>query len=136
MSQVIACKIAEAQQVSRRSRRVVVLLCAIVLLSIADLTVTLAYLRGTGMMEANPLAAFLIRWTQSSLSLVCFKLLTVGICVSLLYKLRRNVEGELAAWCGVAILVFMSVQWRQYAENVELPTVAVAEYGDDWLVLD
>ena len=131
-----ACCVSDPERAGRRCRRVTVLLAAIVLLSIADLTITLAYLRGAGMIEANPVAAFLIRWTQSSWALVFFKLSTVGICVSLLYRLRRSVEGELAAWCGLAILIFMSVQWRQYADNVDLPTVAVADYGDEWLVLD
>ncbi|MCH6551477.1 MAG: hypothetical protein IH804_05630 [Planctomycetes bacterium] len=48
-----------------RSRRVMALLGAVVLLSLGDLLVTLAYLKSVGLMEANPIVAYLIESTQS-----------------------------------------------------------------------
>ena len=127
--------------VQRRSRRVVILLIGIVLLSVADLLITLAFLRSTGMMEANPLAAMVIRWTESSWSLACYKLLTVTVCVVLLMKLRSRLATEVAAWCGLAVLAFMSVQWHQYATHVDGHQNALLATGgnvpgDEWLMLD
>lgn len=50
----------------RRSRRVIVLLAAIIVLSAADLAITLFHLKTMGMMEANPIARFLIEQTSSA----------------------------------------------------------------------
>jgi hypothetical protein len=124
----------------RRARRVALLLTGIVLLSLADLVITLVFLRSTGMMEANPLAALVIRSTGSSWSLACFKILTVTVCVALLFKLRLKLASEIAAWCGLAVLAFMSLQWHQYASHVDgvqgamLATGSAA--GEEWLILE
>ncbi len=48
-----------------RSRRVVVLIVGIILLSLGNGATTLIFLRSTGMMEANPIAGHFIRLTQS-----------------------------------------------------------------------
>ena len=133
----------------RRARRVILLLAGIVLLSMADLLITLAFLRSTGMMEANPLAVLVIRWTDSSWSLACYKLLTVTVCVTLLFKLRSRLASEIAAWCGLAVLTFMSLQWHQYASHVDGVQGALLATGrgmdaascgwaagDEWLMLD
>jgi hypothetical protein len=123
-----------------RPRRVTVLLMGVMVLSLADLIVTLAHLRSIGMMEANPIAAFIIRSTQSPISLIAFKALSVGVCVALLYRIRRHVEGEFAAWFAVAILAFMSFQWHSYTRHLDNPElyrlVQNGAYGERWLVLD
>ena len=124
----------------RRSRRVSVLIVGIVLLSIADLMVTLAYARGGGMMEANPIVIYLAKMTQSPLSLACYKMLTVTICVALLFRLRKHAASEIAAWCAVAILAGMSVMWHNYSAEVECPaTMALVRCeapADHWLEFD
>lgn len=102
-----------------RSRRVVLLVAGIILLSLADLFITLAYLRANWMMEANPIAVFLIKNTQSPWALAAFKGVTVGTCVMLLYKLRRHLAGEVAAWCAVGILTVLSLMWHNYARHFE-----------------
>jgi len=121
-------------------RRVNVLLAGVIVLSIADLAITLTHLRTTGMMEANPIAAFLIKSTQSSWALASFKLLTLGVCVSLLFALRRRFEGEIAAWCAVAILAGMSMQWHAYSNHFDDPQeIVIAQtggYGDGWLTIE
>ncbi len=64
---------------------------------------------------------------------------TVGICLSLLYRLRRHVEAEMAAWCAIAILTGVLCQWYAFSEEVDTPRelrVVQAEFGDDWLRLD
>ena len=102
-----------------RPRRVTVLLAGIAVLSLADLAVTIAYLQANSMMEANPLAAYVIRASQSVWVLVAFKLATVGICVGLLYRVRRHLCGEIASWCALAILMGISVMWHSYSNQIE-----------------
>ncbi len=106
-----------------RARRVLVLLIGVIVLSGADLLITLAYLQANWMMEANPIAAWIIRNAQSpgmtAAALAAFKVGTVTICVALLYRLRRSVAGEAAAWIAVGVLVVMSVMWHNYAANFE-----------------
>jgi hypothetical protein len=125
---------------SRRASRVTVLLLGIIVLSIADLAVTLAYLQTTGMLEANPIAEYLIRTTDSSWALGIYKMTTVAIAVTVLWYLRRRLEGEVASWCGISILVGVSFLWHGYAVEFENPEdVMLARsgvYGESWLVLD
>lgn len=99
----------------RREERVLWLLLGIVLLSVADLALTLTYLTSVGLIEGNPIAAWLIHTTRSPWALALYKGLTVAICVSLLYRMRHRREGELAAWCSVLILVALSIWWNRYA---------------------
>jgi hypothetical protein len=114
-----------------RSRRVTLLVIGIVLLSIADLLVTLAYARGGGMMEANPIALYLVRITESPWSLACYKMLTVTICVALLYRLRKYAVSEAAAWCAVAILTAMSIMWHHYSAELIKPGEISLVRGDE-----
>ena len=104
-----------------RPRRVTLLVAGIIVLSLADLIVTLAFLRANWMMEANPIAAYLIRTTQSPWALAAFKGLSVSVCVALLYRLRRHASGEIAAWCAVGILAIMSVMWHSYSTHFDDP---------------
>ena len=123
-----------------RSRRVVLLIVGIVVLSIGDLGVTLLHLKSSGMMEANPVAAWIIAHTGSGVLLTAYKALTVAICAGLLFRLRRHVEGEIGAWCALLILAAVSFQWYQYTREIDvLVDVELARqgaYGEDWLVLD
>jgi len=132
----------EPQQRLRRdrSRRVVLLSVGVVILSLADLLVTLLHLKSSGMMEANPIAAWIIGHTGSVSLLAAFKAATVGVCVVLLYRLRRHVEGEVAAWCAVMILAVVSFNWYRYTREIDsLVDVEIARqggYGEQWLMLD
>jgi hypothetical protein len=129
----------EERQRRDRSRRVILLIVGIVLLSLGDLLITITYLQSTGMLEANPIAGYIIRLTGSVSVLTAYKALTVGICVGLLFRLRCLVEGEVAAWCAVSILAFMSFQWYHYArqfDNSDLELARSAVWGEEWLALD
>jgi hypothetical protein len=129
----------ENSQRRDRSRRVNLLIVGIVLLSLGDLLITVTYLQSTGMLEANPIAGYIIRVTGSVSILAAYKALTVGICVGLLYRLRRLVEGEVAAWCAVSILAFMSLQWYHYARQFDATDLELARsvvLGEEWLMLD
>ena len=123
-----------------RSRRVGILLIGIVLLSLGDLALTLTHLKTIGMIEANPIAAYLLQVTESAWALGSYKLLTVGICVGLLFKVRHRIEGEIAAWCGGSIMLVMSVVWvnsSSYLDDPEQNTMAQPGlYGEQWTVLD
>jgi type IV secretory pathway VirB2 component (pilin) len=124
----------------RRSRRVILLVIGITLLSIVDLLITLAHLQSIGMMEANPIAAFLIKATNSALALTVYKFVTVGFCVAVLYKLRRMRSGEVAAWVSVIICAWMCIAWHRYTTNFDdLDALVLAHtgaFGENWLVIE
>lgn len=104
-----------------RARRVTVLVLGIIILSLADLVVTLAYLKANWMMEANPLAAYIIKSTQSPWALAAFKCCTVAVCAALLLRVRRFRSGEVAAWCGIVVLTVMSIMWHSYSRHFDDP---------------
>lgn len=125
--------------IGTRPRRVTILLAGVIILSLADLAMTLNHLTTVGMIEANPVAAFLIRSTGSPWILTAFKLLTVGICVSLLYGLRRHLESEVAAWCALVVLVVVSFVWHVYARQIDDPEslrISRQLSAGQWVVLD
>jgi hypothetical protein len=125
---------------TRRSRRVIVLLIGIIVLSVADLVMTLSYLRTIGMTEANPIAVLVIESTRSALSLTCFKLLTVLVTVLALYRIRGFRTGEVGAWIAVAVLTLLVAQWHIYSSHFAEPEnigLAVAgAYDDVWMRLE
>jgi uncharacterized membrane protein len=130
--------IARANPVANRSRRVVVLLAGVVILSLADLVITLEHLRSFGMFEANPIAAYIVRATGSPWALASFKVVTVATCVALLFRARRHGAGEAAAWCALAIMTALSFWWSSYASALESPIDLhlVQQHGpDEWLRL-
>jgi len=110
----------------RRSRRVLVLLIAIVALSGADLAATIAH-QPIGMIESNPLAQYIIETTQSTSALAAFKMATVLVCVGLLYKLRCCRQGEVAAWTAVVILIALTVWWGVASDHLTR-TEAVSQH--------
>jgi hypothetical protein len=101
----------------------------IVALSLADLAITLAYLNANSMMEANPIAMWLIEYTQSAWTLSAFKAASVGVCVAVLLRFRRHMAGELAAWCAVAILAIMAVMWREYSDHFDETNFIILAQG-------
>lgn len=112
-----------------------VLIGGIVALSLGDLVLTMIHLGSTGMVEANPIAAWLFSRTGSLAVLAAYKALTVGVCAGLLYRLRRHAEGEAGAWCAVMILALASLQWYHYTSQVHNLKLATAA-GDTRLALD
>ncbi len=128
-----------ANKSNARARRVILLLVGILTLSTADFLLTVAYLQSTGMIEINPIAAYIIQVTNSPWALAGFKAVTVGICASVLFVLRRRVEGEAAAWVAIAILAAMSLHWHLYTEHYSDQNqirLATVEESADWLMFD
>jgi hypothetical protein len=104
-----------SQADAKRCERVKWLLVGIVMLSVADLVLTISYLTTVGMSEGNPIAVWLLQTTNSVWALAMYKAITVTICVSLLYLTRFQRQSELAAWCAMLILVALSIWWNQYS---------------------
>jgi hypothetical protein len=125
---------------STRARRMTILIFGIIALSFADLLVTITHLRTIGMIEANPIAAYLIERHGSIWVLSAYKLATMSVCVVILIYIRRYVLGEFAAWTSIAILAGMSVVWHLYATELDQPDsiqlVEAAQMDARWLFLD
>jgi len=119
---------------TKRARRVVLLLLAIILLSAGDLLATSAHLRSTGMVELNPIARAIVEWTQSVWGLALYKGVTVAVCVAVLYRVRTSRQAELGAWLGVAILALLAFHWGAYTRHSASPDV-IATQGNG-LVLE
>jgi hypothetical protein len=108
----------------QRSERVTWLLSGVIILSLADLFLTISYLTSVGMSEGNPIALWLLQTTNSVWPLVLYKALTVAVCVTLLYRTRRKRQSELASWCALLILVTLSIWWNQYSRYQHLLPIA------------
>ncbi|MCI0363606.1 MAG: DUF5658 family protein [Phycisphaerales bacterium] len=124
--------------VNNRRRRVTVLVLGIIVLSLGDLAITLKFLEARWMIEANPIAAYVIESTQSAWVLVAFKCVTVGICAALLLRLRRHAAGEMAAWFGMAVLVAVLAMWHSYSscfDGMEDVLLVHADAGEGMLGL-
>jgi hypothetical protein len=124
MNRLNCNQIEQCKEGTTRSERVTWLLGGIILLSFADLVLTISYLTSVGMSEGNPIALWLLQTTDSVWPLALYKAFTVAVCVTLLYKTRHLRQSELAAWCGVLILVALSIWWNQYSRYQALLPMA------------
>lgn len=99
-----------------RSVRVVCLVSAIVMMSLADLVITLIYLRTVGMGEGNPVARYVMEHGSDSL-LIAWKCASVALAVLVFvrYRDRRSTEG--ACWFCMVVLVWLLVRWIAYADE-------------------
>jgi hypothetical protein len=117
---------------SGRPRRVTILLIAILLLSAGDLVMTLIYLRGVGMLEANPVARVVMSFNSPAM-LAAYKLATVGFTVGILYCARRTRYGEGAAWICCGVLACLTLHWARYIDTVSrlgADDIVLAQYTD------
>lgn len=107
-----------------RPCRVVALIFTIVLLSLADLYITLLYLHSGGMGEANPVARWIMGHGSPGL-LILWKLGTVATAVTLFYLTRRTRAAEVGAWFCVVLLTWLTIRWHRYSEEVPqlIPTI-------------
>src|SRR5262245_40669903 len=78
----------------RRSRRVLWLVAALIIMSLLDLAMTAAFMSGPGMYESNPLVAWLVRRTNSIVALVVYKLVCMSLTSVIFLALRRRRSAE------------------------------------------
>lgn len=124
---------------SARARRVTLLLLGVLVLSLGDLLLTVECMTTVGMMEANPIAASLARSTGSAWALSAYKMLTVAVCVGLLYGLRHHRSSEIAAWCAATVLAALTLSWSAYAgclDESDLYALQSIEGTSGWIILD
>ncbi|MBN8643835.1 MAG: hypothetical protein J0L61_01170 [Planctomycetes bacterium] len=111
------------------SRRVMLLISAIVLMGLADLACTLIYMTTVGLPEANPIARWLAEF-GSSRAVVAFKLLTMGLCCLCLYMGRTERRMEMCAWACTAILLTLSFHWIGFNRSITEHTNLIAYLAD------
>ncbi|MBX3322272.1 MAG: hypothetical protein KF757_04705 [Phycisphaeraceae bacterium] len=111
-----------------RSRRVQYMLLTVVLLSLADLYLTVMFLREGGFPEANPVARAVMAANSVGL-LVAWKLATVAVTVSILYAIRKTRSAELGAIVCCCVLGWLTFQWLEYVQEEPIGNGLLAEYG-------
>ncbi|MCL4741261.1 MAG: hypothetical protein KJZ54_03570 [Phycisphaerales bacterium] len=119
-----------------RGCRVAVLMAAVVVMSLADLAMTMTYLNHVGMIESNPLARIVMHGGGPG-SLVAWKLASTALAVGILLRLRRRGVAEFAALLCCAVLVWLMVRWVAYVEAAPALAGALAampeHVGDEWV---
>lgn len=96
-----------------RPVRVTALLSGVVLMSLADLYMTLVHLMSFGMIEANPLARGIMAY-GSPAALIIWKLVTVMTAVGILFYVRKRRVGEVGAVFCCAVLMWLTGRWIAY----------------------
>lgn len=105
------------QRLQRRSTRVWLLVGLIAAASLIDLHLTLTHLRTVGMIEANPLARWVIE-QNCAWFLTIWKVWTVGLALSILLWNRTRASSEAAAWFCAGVMIWLMLQWIGYAQHV------------------
>ncbi len=130
--------LAAMRSVHPRTRRVCLLIVAIIMMSVGDLLLTLTYLRHLGMAESNPLARLVLDFRSPAL-LVIWKMATVLACTSILLWKSRSWSAEIGAWTGAFILGALMMHWVVYVKTAPpAPIVETASLfaGDErWMTL-
>ena len=99
-----------------RASRVLLLLGCILILSAADLLLTIIHLQHFGLAEANPIVVFLVESFRSLWVLAAFKLATVALCLGFLFCARHHIAGEFGAWLAVIVLTVVLMVWSAYSD--------------------
>lgn len=106
-----------AEQSAARSRRISLLLIAIILMGSVDLCCTLTYARTSGMIEANPLA-YMVVTAGSASHLIAFKLFTMAVCCGAILLARAHAKAEFASWVCAGVLLALTFHWINYNRDV------------------
>lgn len=120
-----------AAQVTRwceyRPFRIAALLTTVLLMSAADLYLTLLYLTTIGFAEANPFARFVMEMGSPGL-LAGWKIASLVPITLVAWKLRTRRLGEVAAWVSVLVMTVVTLHWYEYAAQTELLTMGVTAF--------
>lgn len=122
---------------SRPEWRMAGLLMVIATVSLADLWLTLTYLKNGGMSEGNPIARWIISMNCAWV-LVAFKSVLVGFTISVLWWARQRRIAEVAAWFGCLVMVWLCFRWDGYTTHVADVVSAEPEITETsmWMVID
>jgi Domain of unknown function (DUF5658) len=112
----------------RRGTRVLILLIGVVLLSLADLYMTLEHLMNFGLLEGNPVAREIMAH-GSPAAVILWKLVTVGFAVGVLFWARRRAAAEAAAVFCCLVLTWLTCRWSAYNDQVSRLTQGLDELG-------
>ena len=121
-----------------RGRRVIYLLTAIVLMSLADLAITLEWVTQVGLAESNPIARWII--AQGSITLLTvWKLVTIVPAVVVFAALRDRPVAEVGSLIAFGVMATVMLHWFSYQGDLHTLTMALPafEQGADhrWIVL-
>lgn len=88
----------------------------VLILSLADLALTLTFLTSVGMAEENPIARMVIA-TGSAWVVVGFKVgLSLTAC-GIFWVARHRASGEIGAWAGALLMAWLMVRWQAYIDH-------------------
>jgi len=122
-----------------RGRRVLLLACAIALMSAVDLYLTLLYVTNMGMNEMNPLARAMMAY-QSPKVLALWKFLTVALSLGILILIRNKRSAEWGAWVGFLVLGWLMSHWVIFVHemrDINLEVVQeIASMDPTWVVIE
>ena len=104
-----------------RTRRLVLLLLAILIMSVGDLLLTLTYLQGVGMVELNPLARAVMAHGSPAL-LGLWKIGIVSGACLVIFLGRRAPVAEIGAWIACLALTLLTIHWLRYIDSAHLLT--------------
>lgn len=105
-----------ADRLRRRGMRVTCLTVAVILMSLADLWITLVYLRSVGMGEGNPIARWVMQhWSEAGL--IAWKCASVALAALVFMRYRQRRLTEVASWFCCGVLVWLLIKWMGYADE-------------------
>jgi len=122
----------------RRALRVFLAVAFIATISVADLYLTLLYARSIGFSEGNPLARWVMQMGCPWL-LSIWKIALVAVTCGIFIYCRHKRSGELGAWLGAAVMIWLALQWSQYAAAAPALTPVlheVAQWNPTWVQMN
>jgi hypothetical protein len=136
MARFTSERIDGAKSSVQRARRVLLGLFVLWSLSMFDLALTIAMMRGSGMIELNPLARAIVQLDGSTSTLASWKILSTLLSSVILFSLRGTWTAEIGTWICVATLGFTALAWVRYlgCEEVQLlSAAAMSEPPEAWV---
>jgi hypothetical protein len=120
-----------------RAQRVAALTTLTLIVSLADLYLTLHYLTTVGMAEGNPIALWVIR-ANCPWVLVVFKLGLVAFTCGTLWLNRRRASAEIGAWVCCLVMAWLCWRWYDYTSTVAhvLASVPEVQNASTWVKID
>ncbi|CAG0962610.1 hypothetical protein PHYC_00809 [Phycisphaerales bacterium] len=107
-----------------RSQRVTVLLIGTTIMCLADLYMTLLFVRNVGMIESNPLARLVMSHNSPAL-VVLWKLALTVFGIGVLFFFRRGRNAEIATWVVFIAMTGLMIHWIGFAQGA---AAAAEEY--------